>query len=239
MNRAYVVDIGNTAIKSALFYQGEIQDEIRLAHKNIADLTGFLSRFPEAPLIISSTADEALAVPEEALKSREVLYLGPDTPIPLNTSYDRTTLGRDRLANSVGANHLNSKAALVIDAGTCITYDYVFSGEHLGGNISPGWDMRLKAMHSFTGRLPMLEKEDSKLFRSLNTAQAMRSGAHLGLLLEIDGIINEFLSRYVQGSVYMTGGDAPLLAERVENVIFAAPFLTLKGLYEILNYNIK
>mgnify|MGYP002628026436 FL=1 len=236
MIKAYVVDIGNTTIKAALFQKGGPKAHIRISHDELALLEDFLGKNPETPVIISSTAALSVEVPASSLAHRKVLRLDQKTSIPLKMDYERSTLGLDRLANAVAGNSLNPEASLVIDAGTCITYDYTLAGVYMGGNISPGWDMRLNAMHHFTGRLPQLEKAKELEAMGKNTSQAMRAGAHRGLHFEVSSIITEFESRYPQGSVYITGGDGPYLAERIENVIFAAPFLTLKGLYEILLY---
>ena len=97
--------------------------------------------------------------------------------------------------------------------------------------------MRLKAMHEFTGRLPLLEVSATEVYESKDTESAMKSGAFIGLLAEMKHIINDFKSRYEGMNVYLTGGDERVLGERLENAIFAAPFLTLKGLHEILKYN--
>ena len=234
MIKAYAVDIGNTAIKCAFFEQGEVVNHLRIAHDKTDILVSFLEIEARIPIIISSTASKDIQVPAAALKGRKVIHLDKVTPIPISLDYDRSGLGLDRLANAVAGNSLNPPASLVIDAGTCITYDYTVAGTYMGGNISPGLDMRLKAMHSFTGRLPLLEKSDQVRYVGKDTKQAMQGGALIGIQLELDGIITEFYSRYPHGKVYLTGGDGPLLAERIENAIFAAPFLTLKGLYEIL-----
>jgi type III pantothenate kinase len=237
MSFAYVLDIGNSLAKCALFDGDELSSMEKVPLDAIDHLQPFLSIHPAAPIIISSTAADDVRPSSDALGDRRVLQFDPSTPVPIAVDYPRSTLGLDRLANAVAAHSLSPMGSLVIDAGTCITYDYTISGIYQGGNISPGWAMRLKAMHEFTGRLPLLEAIPAQVYESKDTESAMKSGAFIGLLAEMDHIINEFKTRYEGMNVYLTGGDERILGERLENAIFAAPFLTLKGLHEILKHN--
>jgi type III pantothenate kinase len=237
MNFAYVLDIGNSLAKCALFEGDELSSVEKVPLDSLKKLQAFLSLHPSAPIIISSTADKELLPSEEVLGKRRSIVFDSSTSVPIAVDYNRSSLGLDRLANAVAAHSMSPKGSLVIDAGSCITYDYTIAGIYQGGNISPGWAMRMKAMHEFTGRLPLLETSATEVYESKDTESAMKSGAFIGLLAEMKHIIKDFKSRYEGMNVYLTGGDGHVLGERLENAIFAAPFLTLKGLHEILKYN--
>ena len=166
------------------------------------------------------------------------------TRLPVHNYYKTpNTLGTDRLANLVGARSLfPGKNILIISAGTCITYDVITSSdEYYGGNITPGIDMRLKAMHTFTSRLPLIKKEMKSQLYGDSTATAMLTGTLQGTALEVTGFIQTYRKEYRALRIVLTGGDAPLIenilskqAYRKESKIFAVPHLTLHGLNEIL-----
>ena len=163
------------------------------------------------------------------------------TPIPLKNLY-RTpdTLGYDRIAAAVGAyTNYPGKNVLVIDAGTAITYDIVTSkGEFLGGNISPGLEIRFKALNKHTSRLPQLERPDVKppLVGS-STREAIQSGIVNGLLFEIDGFIGAISQNYPKLQVVLTGGDANYFVGKLKSSIFVDLNLNLIGLNRILEHN--
>ena len=147
------------------------------------------------------------------------------------------TLGKDRLAAAVGANSLYpGKNVLSISAGTCITYDFVdTSNTYKGGAISPGLDMRFKALHTFTGRLPLIEP-DTKFKKLLGktTEESMRIGAQLGMLKEVEGAINEYKQAFKDLQIIVSGGSAEWLKKNLQVKINTQPFLALKGLNVIL-----
>jgi type III pantothenate kinase len=164
-----------------------------------------------------------------------------DTKIPLINLYQSaSTLGSDRLAASVGAYFLYPNAnVLVIDAGTCIKYNFTNSkNEYLGGGISPGIRMKLKALQTFTSKLPLVEANFS--YNELvgnNTQNSILSGVLNGSVAEIDGIISQYKLQFTDIICVLTGGDSEYLAKRLKNSIFAHQNLVIKGLNDILNYN--
>ena len=130
---------------------------------------------------------------------------------------------------------------MVIDAGTCITLDLLSAeGEFLGGNISPGIEMRLKAMNHFTARLPLvvrtLELPDEL---GDSTENAIRNGGELGSLMEVEGFIRHFQKKYRPLRVVLTGGDADFFVKHAKTKIFAHQNLVLIGLNQILQHNVK
>ena len=160
-------------------------------------------------------------------------------PISIEEYDTPKTLGTDRIANAVAAHHYsNTEQALVIDVGTCIKFDLVLKGKYQGGSISPGYAMRLKAMHEFTGALPQLELEDFSPTIGKSTKQAMLSGVINGIQAEISGFINYYTQQYQQLTIFLTGGDHKRFDKELKNSIFADDNLTIKGLYIILKHNV-
>ena len=163
------------------------------------------------------------------------------TKIPLKNLYKSvSTLGSDRTSASVGAYYLYPNSdVLVIDAGTCIKYNFTNSdNEYLGGGISPGIEIKFKALQQFTSRLPLVEFNIS--FTELigtSTENSILSGVLNGTVAEIDGIINDYKLQFPDLICVLTGGNSEYLAKRLKNSIFAHQNLVLKGLNDILNYN--
>ncbi len=236
-----VIDLGNTSAKIGLFSSGELKSHLVLPELTITELENFLKKNTTPKKIILSSVINKTAELENFLSTNFFfLKLNHLTPLPIEKLYNTPeTLGNDRIAASVGANNLfPSQNVLAIDAGTCIKYDFVNAkNQYLGGNISPGIDMRFKALNAFTAQLPLVSKgNDSELYGS-STEQAIRLGVQLGAVEEMKGIINRFQSRYSDLKVILTGGDLAFFDNELKNHIFADPFLTLRGLNVILNYN--
>jgi type III pantothenate kinase len=147
----------------------------------------------------------------------------------------------DRLAAVIAANHLKpGKDLLVIDAGTCITYDFIDKdGRYHGGNISPGMQMRFKALNYFTNKLPLVASQGEIEFHGQTTETAIRSGVIYGIEHEISGYILQLQKNYPDLLVFLTGGDDFSFDTKLKSVIFADRFLVLKGLNRILEYNDK
>jgi type III pantothenate kinase len=162
------------------------------------------------------------------------------TPIPIRNLY-RTpqTLGVDRLAAVIAAYTTKPHhPALVIDAGTCITYDFIDEhGQYQGGNISPGMEMRLKALHEFTSKLPKIEVSGETPDYGYSTETAIRSGVIRGIEHEISGYIQHLKKNYPSLLVFLTGGNEFSFDTNLKSGIFADGFLVLKGLNRILDYN--
>jgi type III pantothenate kinase len=159
--------------------------------------------------------------------------------LPFINKYETIqTLGNDRIGAVAGAQFLYPKEnILIIDAGTAITYDILIGNEYLGGNISAGLNMRLKALHHFTSSLPLVELEDEIEFWGNNTGAAILSGVVNGIIFEIEGYIEYFKKRGEKNITIITGGDANYLVKKIKQPIFAVPNLVLIGLNRILEYN--
>jgi type III pantothenate kinase len=146
----------------------------------------------------------------------------------------------DRLAAAVGAYMQVKGNVLIIDMGTAITYDFVDSeGNYRGGNIAPGMQMRLKALHDYTARLPLVAAEGAHPHLGEDTETAIRCGVIDGIRYEIEGYLRQFFLKYHNLSVFFTGGDELYFEDEIKKRIFADKLLVLKGLNEILSYNLK
>jgi len=236
------VDVGNTQIKMGVFNEAGLVFAQTVTQETFPEaFKQLFATYPEIDACIVSSVGE----PVENIVSRisvfcQVHVVGPDTRVPYRNTYATTgTLGADRMALAAGAFFLRPRTnTLVIDAGSCITYDFMNDfGEYLGGGISPGLRMRYRALHTFTARLPLLEPEAPENLIGNATASSMHSGVVNGLVSEIDGIIGKYKDRYPDLTVILTGGDAQFLSERVKSIIFANPNFLLEGLNQLLVYN--
>ena len=172
-----------------------------------------------------------------------VIQLDENTPLPLKNGYATPkTLGYDRLAVAVGANYLHpDKPLLIIDAGTAITYEFVSEDNtYCGGNIAPGVSMRMRSMHDYTQKLPLLEPCQTDVPAGAmgdNTHDAMCWGVIVGMTYEIEGYIDAMKAKYPSILIFLTGGDAFFFERRLKSSIFVSQNLLLLGLYCILRYN--
>jgi type III pantothenate kinase len=165
------------------------------------------------------------------------VLLQPDTPVPIKNHYrSKSTLGSDRLAGVVGAFSLfKGRNVLVIDAGTCIKYDFLDKGgNYHGGSISPGISMRLRALHEQTGKLPLITSADIATFQGNDTRTSILTGVIKGASFEIEGFVKRYKKEYSRLVVILTGGDAVSLSKHLNFSIFAAPDLLMIGLNSIL-----
>jgi type III pantothenate kinase len=161
--------------------------------------------------------------------------------LPIQVAYQTPqTLGKDRIAAVVGALALfPAENCLVIDAGSCITYEFLqATGVYLGGNIAPGVNMRLRAMHEFTARLPQVDLQAVEQWIGSSTAKAMNNGALLGVVLEIVGYAQKWAAERGNIRSILTGGDAPRLLEALPIKVEHEPDLVLIGLNKILKHNV-
>jgi type III pantothenate kinase len=236
-----IVDIGNTFAKTAFFEGEEMVDMITTPNNELSSMPALCKKYSPVSGIISSVVTLADEVEDMFNKLNiPLIRLNGKTPLPVRVCYSTPeTLGADRIAAVVGANHLlPGKDLLVIDAGTCITYEFVDAGGcYRGGNISPGLQMRLKALHQFTGKLPLVTSDGEMPDWGDSTETAIRAGVVKGMKYEIEGYINEQKAKYPNLLVFLTGGDKFSFDEKIKSIIFADRFLVLKGLNRILDYN--
>ncbi|MBN2745851.1 MAG: type III pantothenate kinase [Bacteroidales bacterium] len=239
MNKALVLDFGNTYQKAAITDGNEfvvnIFEEVTL--KNIEHL--LINKNIE-DIILSSVINNTDEIEEWLNERFHFIKLNHKTPVPIINKYKTPeTLGKDRLAAAVGAASLfPDKDVLSIDCGTAIKYDIVNSkNEYLGGGITPGLHLRFKALHTFTDKLPLIGFTSIPDLVGRSTFESISSGVVNGLIAEINGIIDSYKKDFENLNIVLTGGEMIYFEKSVKSTIFAAPNLVLSGLYKILMYN--
>lgn len=238
-----IIDQGNTRVKLALFDGDELYKNGSANEVHTSAIKLFIGEERITGVILASvTKLSAETVNYLQSLSERFILLSHTTRLPFSIGY-RTpeTLGRDRIAAVAGAYFQHPKRnILVIDAGTAITYDFIDAkGKYVGGNIAPGLEMRLRALHSFTDRLPLTDKNGPAPLLGTDTETAIRSGVVQGIIFEIEGYIKHLTEECSELLIFLTGGDTFYFDKRLKNIIFADEYLVLKGLNGILQYNAK
>lgn len=236
------IDVGNTRKKIGVFEDNTlIHSEVIFSEEDsLKKIFEVHKQFNCENAIIASVADAQTII--DILKTKiNLVELSSQTKIPFTNKYSSPkTLGVDRIALISGAYQLfPNKSVLVIDAGTCITYDFINSkSEYLGGAISPGLQMRYKSLHHFTQKLPMLKISPKNHIIGNTTESSIHSGVVNGTVFEIEEMINRYKSKNKDLTIVLTGGDTKFLAKRLKNTIFANSSLLLEGLNSILIHNL-
>ncbi len=238
-----VVDIGNTLVKFAVFKQNEIVALEYLKTIGATDLEEIIKSYPELTSgIVSTVRDESLNFFHDFSQQVRFIEFDFQTKLPVKNLYmSPKTLGKDRIASTVGAWELfKNTNILIIDVGTSITYDLLTAkGEYLGGGISPGIEMRFKALHTFTDKLPLVQPEwdNATPLIGNTTESSILSGVQHAVLCEVDGMIDQYKQQFSELKIIVTGGDHKYFDKYLKNNIFAAPNLVLTGLKKILDFN--
>ena len=236
------IDVGNTQIKGAVFEQNTLlQKEIIVFPDWKKSLRKILKNFPNIKnLVVSSVGkldkDDFLEFNSEI----KIEFISKKSKFPFQNLYaSPETLGIDRMILASGAVlQFPNKNRLVIDAGTCITYDFIDeNNNYYGGAISPGIRLRYESLHNYTAKLPLLTKQIPERLIGDSTEQSIHSGIINGVAMEIDGFINSNLNIYDNFIIILTGGDADFLAERLKNTIFANSNFLLESLNQTFQYN--
>lgn len=241
-----VVDIGNSFAKLAVFNGNEIIDFQTTEKVNIELLKSTFRNYPQiSSSILSSVALHDFHINEFLTRRGFFIELNHNTPVPFINKYGTPdTLGKDRIAIASAAVQLYPEEnVLIIDTGTSITYDIVTGGrEYLGGGISPGLNMRFKALHNFTHRLPLIQLPDPGAKINLvgdSTSSSILTGVVNGLRAEVENIINQYSSLYSPLKIIISGGNYKYFEKLVKSNIFAAPNIVVRGLKNILDFNEK
>jgi len=233
-----VVDYGNSSAKVGIFDKDQLAKQVTFS--SAEELKTFLQNFSASGIIISSVARDATEVAAWATNIKRKYILNSTLPLPVKILYATPeTLGVDRIAGVCGAQQMfPGEPCLVIDAGTCITYDFLDrQGSFLGGGISPGLMMRFQAVHTFTSKLPLVKPVEKVNLIGDSTEHCIQSGVINGLAEELNGIIRRYQGEFDGLRVILCGGDARFFENILKGPIFAVPELVLSGLNSILNYN--
>ena len=238
-----VVDLGNTFAKIAVFQNYRVLETFKvLKEEKNKKIEKIFQEYPKIEFsILSSVLNDDDSAKKILQKHSILYYLDSNLKLPFKNRYaSPQTLGKDRIALAAAAvNKYSEQNCLVIDAGTCVTYDVVNNrSEYLGGGISPGLQMRFNAVHKFTEKLPLIMADSNHLkLVGDSTEESLKSGIYFGFAAEIDGMISQYKSEFKDLTVILTGGDLLFLSKRLKNSIFANSNFLLEGLNHILEYN--
>ena len=234
-----VIDVGNTRTKVGLFSGDKLVKQVAYPQLSAGSILSEFDIGTVTQCIFSSVSDKYISVIDEIKREFGMVVFDETTALPFKNNYKTPeTLGNDRKANIAGAMKLfPGKNVLVLDAGTCLKTDFVSSkGEYTGGSISPGLEMRFRSLKDYTARLPLVSFEEIRELAGDSTKKSILSGVFNGMLMEMNGFIEQYQSEYSPLQVILTGGDAFVFDKNLKNSIFTAPHLVLIGLNEILNY---
>jgi type III pantothenate kinase len=233
-------DFGNTRKKVAVFNKAELDKVVVLKDDTEESIQQLIDEYKPQRSILSSVIEHNPGM-ETLLAANTAFHkLSHLTKLAFTTPVGKPeTIGADRLALCAAAvRFYPTKNNLVIGMGTCITYNFINKyHEFLGGGISPGLEMRLRAMSQFTAKLPLIKPSANVPLMGYDTNTNLLCGAVLGMAKEIDGFIDAYKEKYGNFNVVLTGGDIVYLASHLKNKIFADPDLIFKGLYAISEVN--
>jgi type III pantothenate kinase len=238
------IDVGNTRIKAAVFEEYSLKklyvlekESFQKELKNIFEKHSTIS-----DLWVSAVSDiqksAFIGIPEGV----KIHFINHLDPFPFQNRYATpTTLGLDRMVLAGGAVLQYPKMnRLIIDAGTCITFDIIDAADnYLGGAISPGLRLRYESLHQYTSKLPLLSLSMPENYIGNSTNQSIHSGVVYGVLHEIEGYISKFCQDYENFTIILTGGDSDFLAKRLKSTIFANSNFLLESLNYIFQFNTK
>jgi type III pantothenate kinase len=220
------IDVGNTRIKGAVFEKDTLLEQFLFEPNALQKaIENILTKYPSTShLVVASVGNlekDAFSFFADRLSVHLIMH--EDVFPFLNAYATPQTLGIDRMVLATGATlRYPNQNRLVIDVGTCVTYDFVSQDDvYLGGAISPGLRLRYESLHNYTAKLPLLASESPDYFIGNSTANSIHSGVVNGLAHEIDGFIEEYRARYSNFIIILTGGDSEFLAKRLKNTIFA------------------
>lgn len=237
------IDWGNSRIKAAIFQDEKIVKDYNFSEDEaLTRIVDLLETHQPKAAILCAVANYPPELKTLLQDHTKLIILNSNTSLPIMNAYHSPdTLGADRLALAVAANHLYPQYDnLVISLGTAITYNFLPKNRAFrGGNITPGMEMRFMALHNFTDKLPLVKQEGDLVLLGYDTETSIRSGVMMGIAAEIDGMISFYKEQYPELNVTLTGGNAPLFADKIKNRIANDPQLLLKGLNVILRHNVR
>ncbi len=238
-----ILDLGNTNQKIACFDNNhlvDIKQYTKITEEVIEQTARQYGPFRNG--ILSSVIIHPAALEETLSGLCPFLILDESTPLPVRSSYQTpATLGKDRIAAVIGGHSIfPGSNLLVIVAGSCLTYDFITSESvYAGGAISPGLTMRFRALHTFTGKLPFIEKAGPVPLTGETTETSIRSGVVNGMVAEMEGIVARYSHHYPHMKILISGGDEVFLANRLNFRNFAVPNIVIIGLQKILAFNVQ
>jgi len=233
-------DFGNTLLKCGVFIIDRLTEVVSLENDQQQTIEKLLDKYKPECTILSSVIDHPKEIENLLAERSSFVKLDFSTKLPFTTPVSKPqTIGADRLALAAfAAFFYKGQNNLIIALGSCITYNFINKYNSFnGGSISPGMQMRFKALNHYTAKLPVVEADWNFPLIGYDTQTNILSGVLLGMVSEIDGIIDAYKEKFEKFNVLLTGGDTANFAQHLKNKIFADPYLILKGLYAISKYN--
>ena len=239
-NGHLVLDVGNTHVKYGYFVSDALQKTGVCTDWTTLQWNTFFKANPTESILVGGDGSQTKHLVAKFSNASKIIFIDSTINYPFTSDYDNLdSLGIDRRALLAGALlKFPDTPALIIDAGSCITYDFMDeNGHHIGGAISPGRAMRYHAMHLFTEKLPHLNPTEIIPAIGKSTKTSMELGVESGVIAEIQSHIDAFSHSHGNFTIILTGGDANFLNKKIKNTIFAVSDLTLIGLYHLLMFN--
>ncbi|HEU5052597.1 MAG TPA: type III pantothenate kinase [Hanamia sp.] len=233
-------DFGNTLLKYGVFQIDQLTEVIALDDDKPGTISAIVDKYNPDRTILSSVVNHNPEIEKILAEKTSFLKLDAKVKLPFTTPVGKPeTIGADRLALAAYASFFyRNQNTLVIALGSCITYNFINKYNSFnGGSISPGMEMRFKALNHYTAKLPLVKADWNFPLIGYDTTTNILSGVLQGMTSEIDGIIDEYKKKFVKFNVLLTGGDTANFVRHLKNKIFADPYLILKGLYAISKYN--
>ena len=234
-----VIDSGNTKTKIALFVEGLMKLYEIFDTSDEKSILAFVHQHQSKGSIqtFGMSTSGLSQLPSSAL---DVHWFDTQNAMPLSMDYTSPeSLGSDRWALTNARYLETQKNFLLITMGTCITYNVVRNGRFIGGAISPGWNMRYKAMNTYTNGLPEAAFSDSTSILGLDTQGSLQAGVDIAIRGEIRAMAEQYVSAYELDEVFICGGDAPRLSKHLKKYIFAPSNYELYALMRLHEYNQK
>ena len=235
-----VLDVGNSLLKIALFEKSELIQKFKFSENYKRNIEDIISKYKVTHSIISNVGRIDDSIINILKESTNLLLVSNQLKIPFKNLYkSKNTLGQDRLALvSAAAFNFPNENVLIVDVGSCITYDFKNNNnEYLGGGISPGISMKFKSLNTFTSNLPLIDFDSIYQLIGNNTKNSITSGVVNGTISEINGIIQQYREEFKNIRIILTGGDSNFLLKRIKNTIFADRNFLLIGLNKLLEDN--
>lgn len=237
-----VLDIGNSLIKAGIFKNNALVESFTINNKSIKNLKQILETKNIQYSIASNVSKNNLDLINLLTNNTSFFKFNDDLELPFKNTYkSKKTLGEDRIGLiSNAAISFPNENVLVIDLGTCITYDFLDKkNKYLGGNISPGIDMRYRSLNNQTYNLPLLKYSKTESLIGDNTKNSIHTGVFNGILGEINSFISMYEESFGKIRIILTGGNSKLLLNKIKNPIFTDSNFLLSGLNYLIELNKK
>ncbi len=235
-----LIDVGNSRVKWSIYIKNKIFEHNTIDELDFNYFKNILMRFRDVKNIGYCNNKEYNKIFLNKITRCDVnlFNVSESLILPFESNYNSIqNLGCDRIALCCGALKNYEQDILVIDIGTCITYDLIINKKHIGGQISPGLNMRFKSLNFFTKKLPLLQFNQNIKFIGNSTKTSVEVGIADSIIFEIDEVIKKYINNYPKLKVVITGGDYKFFENKLKKINFSHPYLLMDGLNYIIALN--